>query len=73
MKYEVRKSGEHAVIFDEDGKSIVNIVSRTDDWCDGRHYQTPVFEPDVAHRIVNALRLADAINGVVVTKPGIYL
>lgn len=75
MSYIVKEKDGHAVIVDaETHKSIVSIVTTEDTLFETpRSYQTPVFEPGMAHRIVKALNLVDAVNGVVVTKPGIYL
>lgn len=75
MAYIVQENDGYATIVDaETRKSIVSIVTTEDSFYGTpRNYQTPVFEPGMAHRIVNALNLADAVNGVVVTKPGIYL
>jgi hypothetical protein len=71
MNYKVEEVDGHAIIIDDQGRSIVNIVSNQGRG--GQFHQTPVFQPGVARRIVAALNLIDAINGVVVTKPGIYL
>lgn len=66
MSYIVQENDGHAVIVDaKTRKSIVSIVTTEDNFFETpRNYQTPVFEPGMAHRIVKALNLADAIDAL---------
>lgn len=65
MAYEAVVNGEHAIVRDKDGKSIASIHHSVDTFTGANtHHITPVFKPDMAHRIVKALNLADAIDAL---------
>lgn len=69
-KYRVAERDGRAVIIDGEGRSIVSIhTSESSSFGAAEHYSTPVFEPDMARRIVKALALADAIDALASLEP----
>ena len=70
-KYEIFENDGRAVIVDARGRSIANVNTMEDDFeGNGKHYSRAVFKPDVAHRIVKALALADAVEALTATNVG---